>query len=324
MRLLILGGTGPLGMALIPHLRARHAGVHITVISRTFAELPGASRVIKGDQAQIVPSPEFARELADCDAVVHLGDGLGMLQRGGGAVLAENADRLVAASERMAEAAGRAGVTLFIYVSSIKALCDENDDRVLTEGSDPRCTTLYGRSKLRLERRISDVLDRLGTRLVVIRNPATYGAGSGGSIHRLVRLAATPLPLPFDGLANRRSLLATRNFASALEAVVRTGRHAPSGIFHVHDGPPLSTTRIVEVARAAQGRSRRLFSVGPAVTSLAQHVPVLGPLSRRLYGSLELSDALFRSSFAWVPETTSEAALAELACEASRSPDRLN
>jgi hypothetical protein len=39
---------------------------------------------------------------------------------------------------------------------------------------------------------------------------------------------------------------------------------------------------------------------------------VLASAARRLYGSLELSDALFRRSFAWTPIVSTEAALAEM------------
>jgi nucleoside-diphosphate-sugar epimerase len=143
MRVLILGGTGPLGRALIRNLRTANANAHIAVISRTLSALPGASRVVAGDQTQLLPSPEFADDLASFDAVVHLGDGLGPLQRGGGSSLAGEADRLVAGSEAIARAVASARVPLFVYVSSIKAHSDDDEKRVGVEGSDPRPTTHY-------------------------------------------------------------------------------------------------------------------------------------------------------------------------------------
>jgi hypothetical protein len=75
---------------------------------------------------------------------------------------------------------------------------------------------------------------------------------------------------------------------------------------------------MIATIRAALGRPLRLFPIGSAA-KVACHVPVAGPLARRLYGSLELSDARFRSTFAWSPEITSEVGLAEMARTSRRA-----
>lgn len=311
IRLLILGGTGTTGKALIRHLHAGGQRVDVTVVSRTVAAFPGAAKVITGHYADLVRSAEFRRGLGAYDAIVHLGDGLGLLQQR--ASDTSLADRLVAASQAVALAAREAQVPLFVYVSSIKALCDEDDERVLVETAEPRPTTLYGRSKLRLEQAVAAVFRGSATSCVILRNPVMYSETKGGSLHRLLQLADTPLPLPLGGVTNKRSLLAVRNFASALAAVVQAGPGRADGIFHVHDGPPLSTTEIVTILRRALGRSARLFPIGAAVAHFAQRTPLLAPAARRLYGSLALSDALFRHTFAWTPPVETKAALAQMA-----------
>ena len=237
MRVLILGGTGATGKALIGRLRQAGAA-DISVISRTATTLPGATRVLTGHYADIVPSAQFGEDLASLDAIVHLGDGLGVLQGSARAAGTAEADRLIAASERVAVAARDARVPLFVYVSSIKAICDEEDERVLVETSEPRPTTLYGQSKLRLERAVGAALDGSATRHVILRNPVMYSAGKNGSLQRLLQLADTPLPLPLGGLANKRSLLAVRNFADALAAVVRAGRQLRQACFMFTTGRP--------------------------------------------------------------------------------------
>ena len=139
-----------------------------------------------------------------------------------------------------------------------------------------------------------------------------YGEGGAGSLHRLLQIADTPLPLPLGGLDNKRSILAVRNFASALAAIVRAGPKSPSGVFHVHDGSALSTTEIVATLRVALGRPTHLFSLGPMLARTARRAPLLAPLARRLYGSLELSDAHFRRSFDWTPVVETTAALTDM------------
>jgi uncharacterized protein YbjT (DUF2867 family) len=151
------------------------------------------------------------------------------------------------------------------------------------------------------------------TRLAIVRNPAMYGRAKGGSVQRLLQLADTGLPLPLGGLTNRRSLLALDNLAAALAVIVRTPPQAAAGIFHIHDGPALSTTEIVATLRTALGRPRRLFAVGAGGAGLARHTPLLGPAARRLFGSLEISDAHFRQTFRWTPVVETRKALAEMA-----------
>ena len=312
MRILILGGTGSTGRALIGDLRCRGESFDIVVISRSTRALSGATEVLTGHYAQLVPSASFKDRLRSLHAVVHLADGLGGLQSHRLANDTGLADELIADSCDVAIAAREARVPRFIHVSSIKAICGEDDERVLTEASAPAPTSLYGHSKLRLEQALQQVFDKSATRLVILRNPVMYADDMAGSIYRLLMLADTPWPLPLGGLDNKRSLLAVRNFAAALGAVIRAGPNTPVGVFHVHDGPPLSTTQLVATLRSALGRPARLFPAGPAA-QLACHMPVLGPIARRLYGSLVVSDARFRQSFAWSPLVETRAALAELA-----------
>ena len=313
MHALVLGGTGSAGRALIRRLREQGPPAEVSVVSRTATSLPGAVRVVTGHYGDLALSAEFRQWLARVDVIVHLADGLSVLQQPRFAADTALAERLMAASERLAVAACAARVPRLVYVSSIKALCDEDDARILVETSPPRSSSLYGRSKLQLEQTLARVLAGSATRLAVVRNPAMYGPGKAGSVHRLLRLADTALPLPLGGLTNRRSLLAVANFASALSAMVRAGPHAAAGTFHLHDGPGLSTSEIVATMRAALGRPRRLFAIGRAAAAAAMHVPPVAPVARRLYGSLEVSDAHFRRAFDWTPAVETKVALAEMA-----------
>ena len=313
MHVMILGGTGSLGRTLIAHLAGRNPEVDVSVVSRSASALPGTRRVLTGHFTDLIGSPGFRGQLATVDAVVHLADGLSILQQPQHTFDAAEAGRLVENSERLAQAARSARVPLFIYLSSIKALSDEEDSRVLVETSESRCGTLYGMSKLRLEDAIAGIFRGSTTRYVTLRTPVIYGPRARGSMRRLLDHIDTPLPLPLGGLANRRSLLCVRNLASALDAILCSGRDGPRGVFHVHDGPPLSTTDIVTTLRQALGRPARLFPPTAWGARAARHSPLVGPIMRRLMGSLELSDAHFRHSFQWRPVSDTRTALAEMA-----------
>jgi UDP-N-acetyl-alpha-D-quinovosamine dehydrogenase len=313
MHALILGGTGSAGRALIRQLQGDGLPVDVSVVSRTATTLPGVARMLTGHYGDLACTGAFRQRLADVDVVVHLADGLSILQEPRHAADTAEAESLISASERLAAAVREAEVPLLVHVSSIKALCDEDDGRVLTETSASRATTLYGQSKLRLEESMANVLAGSATRLAIVRNPAMYGPAKPGSVRRLLKLADSGLPLPLGGIENRRSLLALDNFAGALAAIVRAPPEAAAGIFHIHDGPALSTTEIVATLRTALGRPLRLFAVGAVGAGLARRIPLIGPAARRLYGSLEVSDAQFRQTFRWVPVIDTKAALAGMA-----------
>jgi nucleoside-diphosphate-sugar epimerase len=265
---------------------------------------------MRGHYAELSGSSDFRLVLARADAVVHLADGLSLLQAhradARGLTLA---NRLIDASMRLAIAVRGAGTRLFVYISSIKAVCDEENERLLDEQSETRGTTLYGMSKLRLERQLIEALAGTTTRLVVLRNPVLYGEdGSGESLSRLLRVSDTPYPLPFARTHNRRSVLCVRNLASAVSAVINSTAN-PEGVYHLHDGSAFGVDEIVNTFRDALARPRRLFSVGHHLPLLARRLPLVGPLARRLYGSLELSDARFRSTIRWLPVVETRTAL---------------
>jgi len=143
MHALILGGTGSTGRALIRQLQGGAAPAEVSVVSRTATSLPGAVRVLTGSYGDLAGTEPFRKALAGVDAVVHLADGLSVLQEPRPAsAAAEEAGRLIAASERLALAVREAEVPLLVYISSIKALCDEDDSRVLTETCASRATAL--------------------------------------------------------------------------------------------------------------------------------------------------------------------------------------
>ena len=313
MRIMIIGGTGAAGRALLQHLDRCIPKADTTVVSRTLTDMPGATRVITGHFGDLINTSDFRGQLAAVDTVVHLADGLSVLQQRKHAEDEAEAERLVQASDGLVQAARNARVPLFVYVSSIKALADEEDDRILVESSIPRSTTLYGMSKLHVEESIARVSEKGDTRFVILRTPVLYGPHAGGSLRRLLTLVDTPLPLPLGDLANKRSLLSTENLASAIDAVLHSERDGPRGVFHVHDGPPLSTSDIVALLRQALGRPERLATLPATVACWAKHVPQVGASARRLFGSLELNDDHFRRTFRWQPTTDTKTVLAEMA-----------
>jgi nucleoside-diphosphate-sugar epimerase len=155
----------------------------------------------------------------------------------------------------LAEAA-RGKIERLVLMSSVRAQAGLAADHVITEADTPQPTDTYGRAKLAAER----LLQESGAGFAVLRPAVVYGKGVKGNIASLAALAQTPMPLPFGGLDNKRSLLAIANLATAVELVLTSPR-AEGETFLVADPEPITIAELVTAMREGLGRSPHLVRV---------------------------------------------------------------
>jgi nucleoside-diphosphate-sugar epimerase len=155
----------------------------------------------------------------------------------------------------LAEAA-RGRVERLVLMSSVRAQAGLAADHVITEADTPQPTDAYGRAKLAAER----LLRESGVGFAVLRPAVVYGKGVKGNIASLGTLAQTPMPLPFAGLDNKRSLLAMENLAAAVDLAL-TSQRAESETFLVADPEPITIAELVTAMREGLGRSPHLVRV---------------------------------------------------------------
>jgi UDP-glucose 4-epimerase len=141
-------------------------------------------------------------------------------------------------------------------MSSVRAQAGLSADHAITEQDRPEPSDAYGRTKLEAERLVA----ASGVPFTVLRPAVVYGKGVKGNIAALATLAKTPMPLPFAGLDNRRSLLALDNLVSAVSLVLGAER-AANETFLVADAEPISVADLVAAMREGLGRSPHLVKV---------------------------------------------------------------
>ena len=159
-----------------------------------------------------------------------------------------------ATAELAHAASGR--IERLVFVSSVRAQAGLSADQVITEKDLPLPTDAYGRSKLEAERLIA----ASKVPFTVLRPAVVYGKGVKGNIASLATLAKTPMPLPFAGLDNRRSLLALDNFVSAIPLTLISER-AANETFLVADAEPISVADLVSAMREGLHRPPHLVKV---------------------------------------------------------------
>ena len=200
-------------------------------------------------------------------------------------------------TRNLVEAAGKAGVRKFVFLSSVKAMAEPGDSLV-DEDFPGEPDTAYGQSKRAAELAVIDAGKRYGMHVVNLRLAMVYGAGGRGNLERMGRLVGQGLFPPLPETGNHRSLVHVDDVVSAMRlaafderAAGRTyivaSQHAPSG------------RELFDALRAAQGLSSCAWSV-PA--SVLHAVAVMGDvlekiLKRRLPLTSEVLARLLESAW---------------------------
>jgi UDP-glucose 4-epimerase len=210
------------------------------------------------------------------------------------------------ATADLARAAVKAGVSRMIFMSSIGSQSGPSAEHELSEADEPRPTTAYGRSKLAAEL----ALRASGVRHTILRPVLVYGPHAPGNMGTLVRLAASPWPLPFGALAGRRSLLAVDNLTSAIHFAMQS-RAAENETYLAADLDALTLAEIIAVMRAALGRSPGLFRLPQPWLAGVLRLMGQDDSWQRLGGSLIASPAKLMAA-GWRPDLDTRQGLAAM------------
>lgn len=296
----LTGATGFIGRHLLRALSGQ--GYKVRVLLRRPVAVPeGASGAVVGDLARPI---NMAAALAGVDAIVH---SAGLAHAMSGAPEDDFRNSNTEATRRLAEAAQRARVRRFVFLSSIRAQCGPTGAGILRETDPPAPTEPYGRSKLAAEQALAGT----GLDWVALRPVLVYGAGVKGNMAALLRLARSPYPLPLASLKGRRSLLSAESLAAAVETVLRCpGRLARPMI--VADPDPLTVPEMIAALRSGLGRGSGLLPMPAGLVGLACRASGREALFARMAGALEArAEAL--EALGWRPAHGSREGLAALA-----------
>ena len=221
---LITGASGFIGKHVVRALAA--SGWAVRAAARDPAAIPvraGVERVALPDLAR---PADWSKLVDGVSHIVHLAG----IAHAPGRLPDEVYARINTDAVGELAQAARGRVERLVLMSSVRAQAGLAADHVITEKDAARPTDAYGHSKLAAER----LLKECGAGFTVLRPAVVYGKGSKGNIASLATLAQTPMPLPFGGLDNRRSLLALENLAAAI-ALVLTSPQAEGETFLVAD-----------------------------------------------------------------------------------------
>jgi nucleoside-diphosphate-sugar epimerase len=300
-RVLVTGATGFVGRALVADLLQTGNQVRAATRDPATAALP--------PDAEVVAVPDFrapvdwAPLLDGVDAVVHAAG----IAHVGPAVAADDYDRVVhQATAELANACAQTGVRRLVFVSSIRAQSGAAAGHVLRETDAPHPTEPYGRAKLRAEAAVR----KAAVTATILRPVMVYGPGVKGNLASLMRLAATPLPLPFASFACKRSLVSLDNLISAIRFAL-DAPEAAGETYIVADPDPVSLAEIIAALRSGAGRSPGLVPMPPAGIAAALKLIGRADAWERLGGAL-VADPGKLIAAGWQPEADTGTGLARM------------
>lgn len=203
-------------------------------------------------------------------------------------------------TEALARAAAAGGARRIVFLSTVKVFGEESPGRPFTLDDPPRPQDAYARSKHAAEEALHHVARGSALEIAVVRSPLVYGAGAGGNLAALLRLADSAMPLPFAAVRNRRSFVHVDDLARLLVACATEAR-AAGGLYLAAHPDAGSTPQLLGALRAALGRPPRLFAVPAGMLEAGASLAGQGERMRRLTRSLEV-DPSAAASLGWRAE----------------------
>jgi len=303
-RLLVTGGSGFVGSALIKRLLSEHREVF--AVGRSEVDLP--VETIKVSSFRELGA--LGNKLGSVDVVVHCAARSPIMNDDTQDPLAEYRKVNVDGTLNLARHAAESGVKRFVFVSSIKVNGEQTlPENPFTEDVAPAPEDPYGISKYEAEQQLQALSAETGMELVIIRPPLVYGPGVKGNFASMIRLMEKGLPLPLGAVGNKRSLVALDNLVDLIVTCVDNPA-AANQVFLAGDGQDLSTTELLRGVANAMGKSAWLLPVPAGLLMLGASMLGKRAVAQRLLGSLQVDISKAREILGWQPPVSVEEGLA--------------
>jgi nucleoside-diphosphate-sugar epimerase len=317
---LVTGATGFIGKALCQKLLAQQFTVRATVRRMDDAAyLLGCQTVLIENVDGVT---DWHSTLESIDSVVHLAARVHVMRDSAADSLTEFRNINVRGTLNLARQAAAAGVTRFIFISSIKVNGECTAlGRPYSADDPPAPVDPYGVSKREAEDGLRQLAVETGMEVVIIRPPLVYGPGVKANFLSMMRWLNRGIPLPLGVVHNRRSLVALGNLVNLIVTCIEHPA-AANQIFLVSDGEDLSTTELLKRMGRMLGRPARLLPVSPWVLEAGAALLHKRAVLERLCGSLQVDITKTRKRLNWSPPLTVDDALYATARHFLDSPFR--
>lgn len=280
----ITGASGFVGRHLTKELIHRGFTVRAVVRSAGTSEV-GAEEVPLGDFTMV---SDWEPVLNGLDIVVNLAARVHVMHEIESEPLQAFRTMNVDVTRSVAQAAARANVKRFLYLSSIKVNGESTQsDKPFHASHQPAPEDPYGVSKLEAEITLKDIGAETGLEIAVVRPPLVYGPNVGGNFLRLLKLSTMGVPLPFGSVRNARAMIAVENL---VDAIIHFSTTPIDGwvVALVKDSDSLSTGELLKLMGASSTKPSHILPFPVSVLSGGMRLLGKSAEADRLFGTLEI------------------------------------
>lgn len=317
-KILLTGSSGFVGKHLVHTLLAKQH--ELICPQRSHRQIPNCLCPTIGD---IDGDTQWGDLFTEVHTVIHCAARVHVMNDTAASPLAAFRAVNVGGTLALARQAAMAGVTHFIYLSSVKVNGESTAKGMAFDENSPCfAEDAYGISKLEAELALRDLSETSGMAITIIRPPLIYGAGVGANFLSMLRWVKKQWPLPLGSIHNQRSFVFVKNLTDFIARCVQNPR-AYQEVFFVSDGHDLSTTKLLQTAAHALGVRSRLLPFPAILIRIAATLVGKKSIADRLCLSLQVNSSKARSRLDWTPPYTVQEGMAETVASlksASTSP----
>lgn len=293
-KILITGAGGFVGSAVLSRLLSEK----VDAVGAVRHAIQSPSCV----QVGALEEHEWTGLLANCRVVIHAAARVHLPADLTHSAIASYRATNVDGTLRLARQAVVAGVSRFVFLSSIKVNGEEtepgmafsDDGAISPEGP-------YAVSKAEAEDGLYEIAAETGLEVVIIRPPLVYGPGVKANFLSMMRWLSSGVPLPLGAIKhNRRSLVALDNLVDLIVTCVDHPA-AANQVFLAGDGEDLSTTDLLRRLAAAMCVPARLLPVPLWALRAGARLTGRDAIFQRLCGNLQVDISKARELLGWSP-----------------------
>ena len=235
-------------------------------VGRNLVEYLSKVNKIQELSVRYVPNQAFT---LDGDAVIHLAGKAHDLKKVSNP--AEYYESNFELTKQLFDAFMKSDATVFIFMSTVKAVADEVLDE-LTEDSIPNPKTHYGIAKRQAEEYILNAILPVGKRVFILRPCMIHGPENKGNLNLLYKLVSIGLPWPLGAFENKRSFLSIENLCFVINELLQNIT-IPSGIYNLADNDALSTNELIQLLGDSLSKRNKILKLSP---NLIKQIAKLG------------------------------------------------
>ena len=246
--------------------------------------------------------------LDNVDVIVHLAARVHVMQDTSKNPLQEFLAVNLHGTVNLAQAAAKAGVKRFVFVSSVKVNGEFTEIQPFSENDMPQPQDAYAISKWEAEKALRHIEKETGMEVVIVRPPLVYGAGVKANFASLLKVVNKKLPLPLASVQAKRSLIYVGNLVDAL-IVCASNPKAAGQTYLVSDGYAVSMPQLIK--KMAFALNKRSYILPFPVSMMRLLAKAVGKVSSvdRLTQSLVIDSSKIRQELDWMPPFTMDQGL---------------